>query len=332
MDRDRDSAESNRIRRTASGIPRDYHRVVPASTGPATLGGLDGEGILSVVFDAEGEAVASQGTWFPRGSEVDLTHLDDAMRDGRTVRYEGPAEKAETAGHDESSTREVSREVMVTGIRTYEEEGGGLRVLVSFVPEEEMDEEKDDRGDDLHPKAHKWYEPFNEPQTEYTMRDFMTMDLESIVRIVGIDHPGQFSSDGEEQRFRRNAWLDYETDIENRDEWGTARQGDYTPYGEGRSDWTGSIRGRGPRRRDREVHKVRLHELAHLSSDEIADMIATGDIELVVRKQDVADVSAGGWSGRIARLFEEVSDSLDRAPENENRTIIVNIVANRGEE
>src|SRR5690625_6581724 len=145
MDRDRSSAEEDRIRSAASGVPRDDHLVTPATAGPARLGGLNGEGILSIVFDADNEPVESQGTWFPRGNEVDLAALDEAMTESRSVLYEGPAEVAETAGHDQGSTRAVSREVRLTGIRTYEVEDGGMRTLVSFVPEDEMDEERKSR-------------------------------------------------------------------------------------------------------------------------------------------------------------------------------------------
>ena len=89
----------------------------------------------------------------------------------------------------------------------------------------------------------------------------------------------------------------------------------------------GSTRGNEAHRRDRAVHKVRLGELATLTPQEISSMVATGDIELLVRRSDIADDSEGGWSHRISRLFEDVAASLEGAPEHENRTIIVNIVA-----
>ena len=88
-----------------------------------------------------------------------------------------------------------------------------------------------------------------------------------------------------------------------------------------------SLRGNESHRRRRAVHKVRLSELASLSTEEISTMVATGDIELLVRRTDIADSSDGGWGHRINRLFEDVAASLDGAPEHENRTIIVNIVA-----
>lgn len=56
-------------------------------------------------------------------------------------------------------------------------------------------------------------------------------------------------------------------------------------------------------------------------------MVASGDIELLVRQSDIADATDGGWSHRINKLFENVAASLDGAPEHENRTIIVNIMA-----
>lgn len=88
-----------------------------------------------------------------------------------------------------------------------------------------------------------------------------------------------------------------------------------------------SLRGNESQRRQRAVHKVRLHELGNLTAQEISSMVASGDIELLVRQSDIADATDGGWSHRISKLFENVAASLDGAPEHENRTIIVNIVA-----
>ncbi len=56
-----------------------------------------------------------------------------------------------------------------------------------------------------------------------------------------------------------------------------------------------SLRGNEAQRRQRAVHKVRLSELNSLSSQEISSMVATGDIELLVRRSDIADDSGGGW-------------------------------------
>lgn len=90
-----------------------------------------------------------------------------------------------------------------------------------------------------------------------------------------------------------------------------------------------SLKGNESQRRDRIIHKIRLSELGGLSQDDIASMVASGDVELLVRRSDVADGTDGGWSKRIAGLFEKVAQGLDGAPEHENRTIIVNIVAAR---
>jgi hypothetical protein len=90
-----------------------------------------------------------------------------------------------------------------------------------------------------------------------------------------------------------------------------------------------SLKGNEAQRRQRAVHKVRLNELGSLTRQEISSMVASGDIELMVRQSDIADSSDGGWSHRLNRLFEDVAASLDGAPEHENRTIIVNIVAGR---
>lgn len=88
-----------------------------------------------------------------------------------------------------------------------------------------------------------------------------------------------------------------------------------------------SHKGNESQRRERAVHKIRLNELGGLSREEVAAMVASGDIELMVRRSDIADASNGGWSHRLSELFEKVAGGLDGAPAHENRTIIVNIVA-----
>jgi hypothetical protein len=88
-----------------------------------------------------------------------------------------------------------------------------------------------------------------------------------------------------------------------------------------------SLTGNESHRRPRAVHKVRLSDLETLTPEEISSMVASGDIELLVRRSDIADSANGGWSHRLNRLFDRVAVSLDGAPEHENRTIIVNIVA-----
>jgi hypothetical protein len=88
-----------------------------------------------------------------------------------------------------------------------------------------------------------------------------------------------------------------------------------------------SLKGNEAQRRPRAVHKVRLSELETLTPEEVSSMVASGDIELLVRRSDIANSANGGWSHRLNRLFDRVAASLDGAPEHENRTIIVNIVA-----
>jgi hypothetical protein len=88
-----------------------------------------------------------------------------------------------------------------------------------------------------------------------------------------------------------------------------------------------SLKGNEAQRRARAVHKIRLSDLGGLSQEEIRSMVASGDIELMVRRSDISDGTDGGWSNRLAGLFEKVAGGLDGAPEHENRTIIVNIVS-----
>lgn len=88
-----------------------------------------------------------------------------------------------------------------------------------------------------------------------------------------------------------------------------------------------SLRGNEAQRRQRKVHKLRMNEMQGLDGQEISAMVASGDIELMVRRSDLVEGSSGDWCRRIAELLEKVGDGLQGVPEHENRTIIVNIIS-----
>ncbi|MDZ7800840.1 MAG: hypothetical protein U5K81_08645 [Trueperaceae bacterium] len=69
-------------------------------------------------------------------------------------------------------------------------------------------------------------DPVNAPRL--TREDFMEMPLERLAARTGLTPPDGGSPD-EVLAWREQAWEDYQLDIENRDEWGTARQEEPPP-------------------------------------------------------------------------------------------------------
>ena len=194
-----------------STVQKDDQIVTPAETAPATLSGMKGRGVLTIVFDDHGKSVGSQGSWFPEDPEADLSQLEQAARSSRAVIFEGRSIDAETAGHDDDAGEQVRREVQVTSVRRYRDYGGDVRNLVSFelVGEPDMTDVPD----------------------QYTREEFNQLSLEQVADISGLEpRPGMTPQ--EEVKFREKAWASYELDIEHRDEWGTARQNTALPHGE----------------------------------------------------------------------------------------------------
>ena len=115
-----------------SDVKKDDQVVSPAAAGNATLAGMEGRGILSLVYGSEGRLYETQGTWFPSADLTEITELLTAKQEGRTVTYRGPVDIAETAGRDEEIDKQMEHVVRITGVREYKDEEGIERVLVSF--------------------------------------------------------------------------------------------------------------------------------------------------------------------------------------------------------
>lgn len=59
---------------------------------------------------------------------------------------------------------------------------------------------------------------------DYTHEDFHTMSLRDVEKISGVIRPMDRTAEAHAE-YRERAWRSYQQDIQNRDEWGTARQG-----------------------------------------------------------------------------------------------------------
>lgn len=69
-------------------------------------------------------------------------------------------------------------------------------------------------------------DPVNAPRL--TRDDFLHLPVEQLAARTGLTPPTG-GSEQEIRSWREKAWEDYRLDIENRDEWGTARQEDPSP-------------------------------------------------------------------------------------------------------
>lgn len=196
---------------SANTVAKDDQEVTPAETAPATLAGLKGRGVLTVVRADDDRAVRTSGSWFPDTPETDLAPLEQAERHDRSVIYDGTAVEAETAGHDDEVGRHVRREVSITSVRSYHDYGGQTRKLVSFELVEAPDQT-------------------DVPQ-QYTQSEFEKLELETVADLTGLQPPASMDAAAEAE-YRRKAWQSYKLDIEHRDEWGTARQKTALPRGE----------------------------------------------------------------------------------------------------
>ncbi|MEX2541141.1 MAG: universal stress protein [Trueperaceae bacterium] len=195
----------------SSSVRKDDQVVTPADTAPATLAGLKGRGVLTVLRSDEDRPVRTSGSWFPDTPETDLAPLEQAERHARSVIFDGMAVEAETAGHDNDAGKHVRREVSITSVRSYHDYGGQVRKLVSFELVEAPDQ--------------------TDVPDQYTHTEFEELDLETIADITGLQPPAALDA-ATEAAYRRKAWQSYKLDIEHRDEWGTARQNTPLPHGE----------------------------------------------------------------------------------------------------
>lgn len=63
---------------------------------------------------------------------------------------------------------------------------------------------------------------------DLTERDFETLPLAELHDLTGLEPPDDPDAEAE-RRYRKQAWDSYRTDLANRDEWGTAREGPVPP-------------------------------------------------------------------------------------------------------
>lgn len=226
------SMDDDRLRSSTQGLPPtegphpagsglrhrdrgDDQFVTPPPNESATLHGVRGTGVLTVLRAEGGAVVEVTGTWLPPAgglADEQLERLRAAERDKVTVDYEGLITDAETADTTVETAERGERRVRITGVRTYTDEAGEPRVVVSFTPVHLND-------------------PAHEPQHQYTQEEFERLSLAEVAELTGMAPPEGGSAPAEAE-YREKAWRSYQLDIEHRDEWGTARQGTELPHGE----------------------------------------------------------------------------------------------------
>ena len=97
---------------------------------PATLDGIRGTGIVTILRDADGEVVEANGTFRPADTGGTLDELRGAVAQGRLVLYRGTI--IDPAAGD-GPHGDVRVEVAVTGVARYRDIEGGERIYVNFV-------------------------------------------------------------------------------------------------------------------------------------------------------------------------------------------------------
>lgn len=106
----------------------------------ATLDDLPGKGVIRVMRASDGRVLERRGSWQPSLPHLDVTPLQRAYDEGRTLFFEGAVLDGVTDGQSaETPQLESHRErvqVEITGIHHYQTEDGGDLLVVNFVQPE----------------------------------------------------------------------------------------------------------------------------------------------------------------------------------------------------
>jgi hypothetical protein len=97
---------------------------------PATLGDLEGHGLLMIVRDREGAFVEADGTWRPGDPTVTTSQLRERLPEGETVTFAG----RQLTGRAEDAGEDVERAVVVTSHGEYRRDDGSWLRVVNFEP------------------------------------------------------------------------------------------------------------------------------------------------------------------------------------------------------
>jgi hypothetical protein len=62
-------------------------------------------------------------------------------------------------------------------------------------------------------------------QLRLSHEDFTQLSLAKVAELTGLEAPADEGDAAAVADFRERAWESYQVDVQNRDEWGTARQG-----------------------------------------------------------------------------------------------------------
>ncbi len=96
----------------------------------ATLGDIEGQGLLMALRDADGGLVEANGSWRPDDPEMSLDQVRDTFPEGSTTPFGG----VRIEGRDEATAEEVELQVVVRSVAEYTYDDGTRHAVVNFVP------------------------------------------------------------------------------------------------------------------------------------------------------------------------------------------------------
>lgn len=100
---------------------------------PAVLGRLEGLGLITMVRDASGALLHTEGTWRPADETATLDELRETFPEGSVTTFAGTLVESR---HD-TPAEDVSMQVVIRRHGEYEDEDGRVLRVVNFVTREE---------------------------------------------------------------------------------------------------------------------------------------------------------------------------------------------------
>ena len=104
--------------------------VTPVAAENATLHGLRGQGVITVVRTDNGSVKVADGSWQPLAGQSDLASLEQAFDEGRRVHFEGFV--AEGGAVSTPSLTQAQLEVDLTSLNSYTDDKGRSFTQVNF--------------------------------------------------------------------------------------------------------------------------------------------------------------------------------------------------------
>jgi hypothetical protein len=102
---------------------------------PAVLGRLEGLGLITMVRDAAGALLHTEGTWRPADETATLDELRETFPEGSVTTFAG----AMVEPRHDAPPEDVSMQVVIKRHGEYEDEDGRMLRVVNFVTREEAE-------------------------------------------------------------------------------------------------------------------------------------------------------------------------------------------------